>query len=101
VFPVDLKAKEINVKLLSLGFVENSEDRCDAGESHRCKPVAGTLSAHLFDRALLPHNDPAKLPGPLQGLQAAQNCNAALVKFRDWFDADLRSLTFKADKASR
>jgi hypothetical protein len=62
VFPVDLKAKEINVKLLSLGFVENPKDRCGVGESHRCKPVAGTLSAHLFDRALLPHNATVHLP---------------------------------------
>lgn len=34
-----------------------------------------------------PPNDNANLPGPLQGLHAAQNRNAAPVKFSDWLAA--------------
>src|SRR5438128_1969126 len=33
---------------------------------------------------MLPHNDKANLPGPLQRLQAARNRTAAPVKFSDW-----------------
>jgi hypothetical protein len=45
VFPVDHKAKEINVELLSCGFVENPEDWNGGCECHCLNPMNRELVA--------------------------------------------------------
>ena len=48
----------------------------------RVRPVSATRLPPAYRPS---PNAKAKLPGPLQGLHAAQNSNAAPVKLSDWF----------------